>query len=124
VGGLTAPMVMDGAINGDYFKAYVNNVLVPTLRPGDVVILDNLSSHKVAGVREAIEAAGASVRYLPPYSPDFNPIENLFAKLKTLLRKAEERTRDGLWQKIGDLIDVFTPEECKNYFKHCGYTAN
>lgn len=124
MGGLTAPMVMDGAINGDYFKAYVNNVLVPTLRPGDVVILDNLSSHKVAGVREAIEAAGASVRYLPPYSPDFNPIENLFAKLKTLLRKAEERTRDGLWQKIGDLIDVFTPEECKNYFKHCGYTAN
>ena len=116
-------MVMDGAINGDYFKAYVKNVLVPTLRPGDVVILDNLSSHKVAGVREAIEAVGATVRYLPPYSPDFNPIENLFAKLKTLLRKAEERTQDGLWQKIGNLIDVFTPDECKNYFKHCGYAA-
>ena len=94
-----------------------------TLRPGDVVILDNLSSHKVAGVREAIEAVGATVRYLPPYSPDFNPIENLFAKLKTLLRKAEERTQDGLWQKIGNLIDVFTPDECKNYFKHCGYAA-
>lgn len=124
VDGLTAPMVMDGAINGDYFKAYVNNVLVPTLRPGDVVILDNLSSHKVAGVREAIEAVGATVRYLPPYSPDFNPIENLFSKLKTLLRKAEERTQDGLWKKIGNLIDVFTPDECKNYFKHCGYTAN
>lgn len=123
VDGLTAPMVMDGAINGDYFKAYVKNVLVPTLRPGDVVILDNLSSHKVAGVREAIEAVGATVRYLPPYSPDFNPIENLFAKLKTLLRKAEERTQDGLWQKIGNLIDVFTPDECKNYFKHCGYAA-
>ena len=122
--GLSAPLVLDGAINGEYFLAYVKQALVPTLRPGDVVILDNLSSHKVAGVREAIEAVSAEIWYLPPYSPDFNPIENLFSKLKALLRKAAERTQDGLWNKIGELVAVFTPEECQNYFRHCGYSAN
>ena len=122
--GLSAPCVLDGAINGEYFLAYVQQLLVPTLRPGDVVILDNLSSHKVAGVREAVEAVGAEIWYLPPYSPDFNPIENLFAKLKALLRKAAERTVEGLWQKIGELVAVFTPQECHNYFRHCGYLAN
>lgn len=122
--GLTAPMVLDGALNGEYFLAYVEQQLVPTLQPKDLVILDNLSSHKVAGVREAIARAGAEVWYLPPYSPDFNPIENLFSKLKALLRKAAERTVEGLWRKIGELVENFTPEECQNYFRHCGYNAN
>ena len=101
--GLTAPMVVDGAINGDLFVAYVRAVLVPTLRPGDVVVMDNLSSHKRAGVREAIEAAGCRLLYLPPYSPDLNPIEQAFAKLKALLRKAGERTVEGLWRLLGRL---------------------
>jgi transposase len=122
--GLTAPMVLDGALNGEYFLAYVEQQLVPTLQPKDLVILDNLSSHKVAGVREAIARAGAEVWYLPPYSPDFNPIENLFSKLKALLRKAAERTVEGLWRKIGELVENFTPDECQNYFRHCGYNAN
>lgn len=121
--GMTAPMVIDGAVNGDLFVAYVEKVLVPSLRPGDIVVLDNLSCHKRAGVREAIEAAGASLLYLPPYSPDFNPIELAFAKLKALLRKAAQRTIDGLWGFLGQALDAFGPEECRNYFRHCGYHA-
>jgi len=118
---LTAPMVVDGAINGDLFVAYVEQILVPTLQKGDIVVLDNVSSHKVAGVKKAIESAGATVLYLPPYSPDFNPIEQVFSKLKTLLRKFKLRTMEELWNKLGELCDVFSPEECKNYFKNAGY---
>ena len=116
-------MVVDGPINGVVFLAYVQQHLVPTLKPGDIVIMDNLSSHKVAGVREAIEAVGASLLYLPPYSPDFNPIEQVFSKLKALLRKARERTVSGLWDRIGQLVDRFEPAECRNYFRHSGYAA-
>ncbi len=119
--GLTAPMVLDGPINGVWFQAYVDQVLVPTLSPGDIVVMDNLGSHKGAGVRKAIEAAGAMLLYLPPYSPDFNPIEKAFSKLKALLRKAAERTVDGLWNKIGDLLKEFTPKECTNFFAAAGY---
>ena len=119
--GLTAPAVFDGAINGEAFLAYVRQVLVPTLKPGDIVVLDNLSSHKVTGVREAIEARGAELRYLPPYSPGLNPIEQLFAKLKALLRKAAKRTVAALWDAIGDLIVLFTPGECLNYIRNSGY---
>jgi transposase len=122
--GLTAPMVVDGAINGELFLAYVNQILLPTLKKGDIVVLDNLSSHKVAGVREVIESAGARVVYLPPYSPDLNPIEMAFSKLKTMLRKMKLRTMEELWNKIGKLCDIFTTEECKNYFKHAGYGGN
>jgi transposase len=121
--GVVAPLVLDGPINRAAFEAYVEKVLVPALRPGDVVILDNLSSHKGSRVREMIEAAGARLLYLPPYSPDFNPIENAFAKLKALLRKAAERTVEGLWTAIGRLIEVFTPTECANYFAAAGYDA-
>jgi len=121
--GVVAPFVLDGPINRAAFEAYVEKVLVPELRPGDVVILDNLSSHKGPRVRALIEAAGASLLYLPPYSPDFNPLENAFAKLKALLRKAAERTVEGLWTAIGRLIDVFTPTECANYFAAAGYDA-
>jgi transposase len=121
--GLVAPLVLDGPINRAAFEAYVEKVLVPELRPGDGVILDNLSSHKGPRVRALIEAAGAKLLYLPPYSPDFNPIEKAFAKLKALLRKAAERTVEGLWTAIGRLIDVFTPTECTNYFAAAGYDA-
>lgn len=121
--GLSAPLVVDGPINGELFLAYVQQHLVPTLKPGDIVIMDNLSSHKVAGVREAIEAAGARLLFLPPYSPDFNPIEQVFAKLKALLRKASERTVSALWDRIGTLVDRFEPAECRNYFRHSGYAA-
>jgi transposase len=121
--GLVAPFVLDGPINRDAFEVYVEKVLVPELRPGDVVVMDNLSSHKGPRVRALIEAAGATLLYLPPYSPDFNPIENAFAKLKALLRKAAERTIDGLWAAIGRLIDAFTPSECANYFAAAGYDA-
>ena len=124
VSGMTAPMVIDGAMNGDLFLAYVQQQLVPTLRRGDIVVMDNLSSHKKPGVKESIEQAGATLAYLPPYSPDFNPIELAFSKLKTLLRKFGERTREALWNRIGQLVDEFTPAECRNYFRHCGYTAN
>lgn len=120
--GLTAPLVIDGAINGEVFLAYVREHLAPTLKLGDIVVLDNLSSHKVEGVREAIEAVGARLAYLPPYSPDFNPIEQVFSKLKALLRKHEERTVEGLWNRIGALIDAFSPSECRNYLRHCGYS--
>ena len=119
--GIVAPMVLDGPINRDAFQAYVDQVLVPELSPGDVVIMDNLSSHKGGQIRQAIEAAGASLLYLPPYSPDFNPIENAFSKLKALLRKAAERTVEGLWNAIGRCLDRFTPRECANYFKAAGY---
>jgi len=119
--GMVAPMVLDGPINRIAFQAYVEQVLVPELRPGDIVVMDNLSSHKGSAVRQAIEAVGAKLLYLPPYSPDFNPIENAFAKLKTLLRAAAERTVEALWLRIGDLLDCFTPEECANYFAAAGY---
>jgi len=119
--GMTAPMVLDGAMNGAAFLAYVCQVLAPTLQAGDVVIMDNLPAHKAAGVRQAIEAAGAELRYLPPYSPDFNPIENAFAKLKSLLRAKAKRTIDALWKAAGDVIGLFEPDECANYFAACGY---
>jgi len=122
--GLVAPFVLDGPMNRAAFKAYVERVLVPELRPGEVVLIDNLPAHKGSAVREAIEAAGARLVYLPPYSPDFNPIENAFAKLKALLRKAAERTVEGLWRAIGELLDAFTPGECANYFAAAGYDAN
>ena len=114
---LTAPCVIDGPMNGNTFLAYVEQILAPSLKPGDIVVLDNLSAHKVAGVREAVEAAGARLLYLPPYSPDFNPIEQLFAKIKALLRKAAERSVDGLWSRIASLLDAFTPQECANYLR-------
>ena len=119
--GMVAPLVLDGPINGELFQVYVDQILVPELRPGDVVVMDNLGSHKRAGVRRAIEAVGASLLYLPPYSPEFNPIENAFAKLKAMLRKAAERTLDGLWNAIGRIIDTFSPDECANYFAAAGY---
>ena len=121
--GLVAPFVLDGPINRHAFETYVARVLVPDLRPGDVVVMDNLSSHKGPRVRELIEVAGARLLYLPPYSPDFNPIENAFAKLKALLRKAAERTVEGLWTTIGKLLDAFTPQECRNYLAAAGYDA-
>jgi transposase len=121
--GLTAPLVLNGAMNGDTFLSYVTQFLAPTLKPGDTVVMDNLSAHKVAGVREAIEAVGARLLYLPPYSPDFNPIEKAFAKLKALLRKAAERTVDGLWSRIASLIDAFRSAECANYLRHAGYAS-
>lgn len=120
--GLVAPLVLDGAINGEAFLAYIEQMLCPTLHAGDIVICDNLGSHKVSGVREAIEARGASLLYLPPYSPDLNPIELAFSKLKRLLRSAAERTVDALWSTIGQLIRHFSPDECANYIRHCGYT--
>ena len=119
--GMVAPMVLDGPINGEWFEAYVRQILVPELRRGDIVIMDNLSSHKRASVRERIEAAGATLLFLPPYSPDFNPIEKAFARLKVMLRKAGERTVTGLWNLIGKLVDIFLPDECANYFSSCGY---
>ena len=121
--GLTAPLVVDGAINGEVFLAYMEQHLAPTLGPGDIVIMDNLLSHKVAGVEEAIQARGARLIFLPPYSPDLNPIEQVFSKLKALLRAAGERTVSGLWDRIGLLLDRFHPAECRNYFRHCGYAA-
>lgn len=122
--GMVAPMVLDGPINRDAFCAYVDQVLVPELNPGDVVIMDNLSSHKAPAVREMIEAVGASLLYLPPYSPDFNPIEQAFSKLKAHLRKAAERTIHGLWNTIGRILDLYSPVECANYFANCGYDAD
>lgn len=121
--GFIAPFVLDGPINRDAFETYVEKVLVPELRAGDIVIMDNLTSHKGPSVRDMIEAAGAELRYLPPYSPDFNPIENAFSKLKALLRKAAERTVDGLWSAIGNLIKLVTPAECHNFFAAAGYDA-
>ena len=122
--GLTAPMVLDGAMNGAAFKAYTEQFLAPSLKPGDIVIMDNLSSHKVAGVRDAITAVGAYLLYLPPYSPDLNPIEQAFAKLKALLRKVSARTVDDLWAAIAEILELFPPEECANYFRNSGYGFN
>jgi transposase len=119
--GLTAPLVVDGAINGPVFLAYVQQQLVPTLQPGDIVIMDNLNAHKVAGVRAAIEGAGARVAYLPPYSPDLNPIETVFSKFKSLLRSAAERTVETLWNTCGKLLDEFSESECRKHIHHCGY---
>lgn len=121
--GFIAPFVLDGPINREAFETYVEKVLVPELRTGDIVIMDNLTSHKGPRVREMIAAAGAGLCCLPPYSPDFNPIENAFSKLKALLRKAAERTVDGLWAAIGTLIKLVTPGECRNYFAAAGYDA-
>ena len=122
--GMTAPMVLDGPMNGAAFLAYVEQVLAPTLSPGHIVIMDNLPAHKVYGVRETIEAAGAELRYLPPYSPDFNPIEMAFSKLKALLRKAAETTVKALWNTIGNALHDFTPDECNNYFSAAGYDCD
>lgn len=122
--GMTAPMVLDRAMTAAWFLAYVEQILAPTLSPGDVVIMDNLPAHKGCAVRRAIEATGAELRLLPPYSPDFNPIENAFAKLKALLRKAAARTVSGLERAIADASNAFTPSECANYFKAAGYDAN
>ncbi|WP_244639150.1 IS630 family transposase [Bosea sp. ANAM02] len=119
--GMTAPFVYDGAMNGVVFLAYVEQVLVPTLKPGDIVVMDNLPAHKPAGVREAIERAGATLSFLPPYSPDMNPIENAFAKLKALLRARAERSIGALWDAVGAVVDLFSPTECVNFFKAAGY---
>ena len=119
--GFVAPLTVDGAINGDLFRAWVEQHLVPTLKPGDIVVMDNLSSHKVAGIRKAIEAVGAEVLYLPPYSPDLNPIELAFSKLKKMLRDGAERTTDKLTKLCGKILDFFPEKECRGYFKHCGY---
>jgi len=118
---LTAPCVIDGAVDGDLFVAYVEQILVPTLNPGDTVILDNLGSHKVAGVQAAIEAVGANLLYLPPYSPDLNPIEQAFSKLKALLRARALRKVEDLWNALGTLLDEFSPTECRNFFRQAGY---
>lgn len=118
---LIAPLVLDGPIDGDSFRAYVEQFLAPALRPGQIVVMDNLSSHKVAGVREAIEAVGAHLLYLPPYSPDLNPIEQLFSKLKAMLRKAAARTRDTLWLAVGQILRTLSQRECQNYFANAGY---
>ena len=120
-GGMVAPLVLDGPMTGAWFRAYVEQMLAPALSPGDVVVMDNLAAHKVAGVREAIQAVGASVLYLPPYSPDLNPIEQLFAKLKAMLRSAAARSKDALWTTIGQALDAFPEHECRNYLAHCGY---
>jgi transposase len=114
-------MVVDAPMDGALFLAYVRQFLCPTLRPGDIVVADNLSSHKVVGVKQAIEAVGATIRYLPPYSPDLTPIDKLFSKLKAMLRKAAKRTVQGLWDEIGRLLDTFSPDECQNYFSAAGY---
>jgi transposase len=121
--GLTAPWVIAGPVDGALFRAWVEPHLAPTLQHGDWVILDNLSSHKVEGVLVAVEARGAKLVYLPPYSPDFNPIENALAKLKARLRQAEARTVEGLWSRIGAVLGQFSPAKCRHYFRHCGYAA-
>jgi transposase len=120
---IEAPCVIDGPINGQSFLAYVEQMLVPTLKPGDIVIIDNLGSHKGKAVRQAIRATGAKLFFLPPYSPDLNPIEQVFAKLKTLLRKAAERTVEATWKRIGALLECFTPQECANYIANAGYAS-
>jgi transposase len=121
--GMTAPMVLDGPMTGDWFGAYARQVLAPTLKPGDIVILDNLPAHRNLEARKAIEDMGAEIRFLPPYSPDFNPIENAFAKFKAYLRKYAARTIDDLWDTIAKAIDIFTPNECRNMFAAAGYDA-
>lgn len=119
--GLIAPWLLDGPMDGEAFQVYIDAVLVPELRPGDIVVMDNLPSHKAPGVRQSIDAAGATLLFLPPYSPDFNPIELAFSKLKAHLRKAAARTRDDLWDAIAQAIQTFSPDHCRNFFAHCGY---
>lgn len=119
--GVVAPLALDGPMTGPVFRAYIEQMLAPALSPGDVVVLDNLAAHKVDGIRQAIAAASASILYLPPYSPDLNPIEQLFAKLKALLRKTAARTKGALWAAIGELITRSPSGECANYLAHCGY---
>lgn len=119
--GLTAPWLLDGAMDGEAFRTYVERILVPTLQPGDIVVMDNLPAHKVAAVRAALRDAGAQIFYLPPYSPDMNPIELAFAKLKALMRQQPARTIDALWRRIGALLDAFPPTDCANLFRHAGY---
>ena len=121
--GLTAPYVLDGALTGPVFRHYIEQMLAPTLTPGDIVVMDNVATHKVAGIRDAIEARQAQLLYLPPYSPDLNPIEQAYAKLKAILRKAGARTREALWQAIGIAIDSLAPGECLNLFKCAGYAT-
>jgi transposase len=121
--GLVAPTVVDGPMNGDIFVAYVKQQLVPVLKRGDIVVMDNLSSHKRAAVKTAIESVGAELRFLPPYSPDLNPIEKAFSKLKAMLRKAQKRTITSLQDYLGQALDNFSPEECRNYFASCGYNT-
>lgn len=121
--GITAPFVLDGPMNRDAFLVYIDKVLGPTLSEGDMVVLDNLSAHKGDAVRALVEARGAKLIFLPPYSPDLNPIELAFSKLKAMLRKAAERTIGALWDRIGQVLDAFTPQECANYFRHDGYVA-
>jgi transposase len=121
---IDAPCVIDGPINGESFLAYVEQVLLPALRPGDIVIIDNLGSHKGKAVRRLIRSVGAKLFFLPPYSPDLNPIEQVFAKLKTLLRKAARRTVEATWRQIGALLTEFSPKECANYFRNSGYASN
>lgn len=121
--GMIAPMTIQGAMTGDHFVAYIEQVLRPNLRPGQIVVMDNLSCHKRAQVAEILEAAGCRLMYLPPYSPDLNPIEQAFAKLKSLLRRQEERTVAGLEQFLGEAMDLFSADECRNYFRHSGYHA-
>jgi transposase len=122
--GIIAPLVLDGPMTGEAFRAYVDQFLAPSLSPGDVVVMDNLAAHKVAGIREAIAAVGASILYLPPYSPDLNPIEPMFAKqLKALLRKTAARTRDALWSAVGQLLGTFSPTECRNCLANSGYAC-
>jgi transposase len=118
---ITAPYVIDCPMNGEIFLAWLEQALIPTLAKGDIVVMDNLPAHKIASVRQLIEAAGVILLYLPPYSPDLNPIEMAFAKIKALLRKAAERTIDRLWDKIGEILAAFSPQECANYFRHAGY---
>ena len=119
--GMTAPMTLDGAMNGAAFLAYVEQVLAPTLKPGDIVVMDNLPAHRLPSVRDAIDATGAELRFLPPYSPDFNPIELAFSKIKTSLRKAAARSLPDLWDAIRDAIDAITPNDCRSYFTATGY---
>jgi transposase len=120
---IDAPWIIDGPINGDVFTTYVRQVLAPTLKPGDVVILDNLGSHKGKAARTAIRAKRAHLIFLPPYSPDLNPIEQVFAKLKHLMRNAQPRTVEKTWRKVGQLLDLFSPDECQNYLKNSGYVS-
>ena len=119
--GMSAPMVLDGAMHAAAFLAYVEQVLAPTLKPGDIVVMDNLPAHKPAAVRRAIEKVGAELRFLPPYSPDFNPIEMAFSKFKAILKRIAARTVDGLWHAIAQAVDIFTPGECRNFFTAAGY---